>query len=386
MSTVRMSTAVRSASARRRGKGEGSIYRRSDGRWGATITLLDGRRRTVYARTRTDVQVRLRDLIERRDHGLLSVGAEQKLGDYLKAWLEDVARPSIRPRTYEIYTVNLRRFQPLIGHIKLGNLTPAHVQAAYAELLRIGLSARSVNHSHRVLHRALKQAVLWNLIPRNPTDAVSSPRPVRVEMKTLTHDEVQQLFASSEGDRLHALWVVMATTGLRVGEATGFRWDDLDASAGRLTVRRALQRQRDRGLVFVEPKTARSRRTLQLAPIAVSALEDHRRRQAEERLVAGPDWEDWRLTFATETGRPISGSHVYDRFQRALAKAGVQRVRLHDLRHTAASLLLARGVHPKVVQEMLGHSTIQLTLDTYSPVTPGLHAAAAAEMEALFGQ
>src|SRR5579872_5094559 len=384
MSTPSLAGVKNRMAVRRRGKGEGTLYERSDGRWGATVTLLDGRRRTVYARTRAEAQTKLHELTKRREQGLLNAGAEQKVAEYLRGWLEDVARASIRPRTYEAYGLNVRRALPHIGHIRLGELTPAQVQAAYGELLRSGLSARSVNHVHRVLHRAFVQAVRWNLIPRNPTDAALSPRPEPTEMKVLTADQVRDLLAATEGDRFHALWVLLVSTGLRVGEALGLRWGDLDPT-GRLRIVRGLQRQRDRGLVFVEPKTRRSRRTLQLSPTAVAALDAHRRRQVAERLAAGPAWEDGDLIFPGIAGKPFEASGVNKRLDAALSEAGLPRIRVHDLRHTAASLLLARGVHPKIVQEMLGHSTITLTLDTYSHVTPGLHAAAAAEMEAVLG-
>jgi integrase len=370
---------------RRRGNGEGTIYRRSDGRWGATITLGDGGRKTLYGKNRREVQDLLKEVLRQRENGLLVASAEQLTGDYLARWLEDSVRDSVRPKTFESYELNVRRLQPLIGSVKLGSLSPAHVQGAYAALLRRGLSARSVHHAHAVLHRALKQAVLWNLIPRNPTEAASRPRPVRTEMKTLNEREVRQLFESSEEERFHALWVVLATTGIRLGEALGLKWDDADLSSGRLTVRRCLQRQRGKGLVFVEPKTSRSRRTIHLAPGAISALTRHKRVvQAQERLRAGEVWQEHGLVFATEIGRPLEGSHVNQRFHRALMGAGLPDLRVHDLRHTAATLLLTRGVHPKIVQEMLGHSTITLTLDTYSHVAPALHAEAALQMETLF--
>jgi integrase len=370
---------------RRRANGEGTIYHRSDGRWGATITLEEGGRKTIYGRNRREVQDLLKAVLKQRENGLLVASAEQLTGDYLARWLEDSVRNSVRPKTLESYELNVRRLQPLIGSIKLGSLSPAHVQGAYGALLRSGLSARSVHHAHAVLHRALKQAVLWSLIPRNPTDAASRPRPPRTEMKTLNEQEVRLLFESSEEDRFHALWVVLATTGIRLGEALGLKWDDVDLNSGRLTVRRCLQRQRGKGLVFVEPKTARSRRSIHLAPGTVSALTRHKRGvQAQERLRAGEVWQEHGLVFATEIGRPLEGGYVNERFHRAIAAAGVPDLRVHDLRHTAATLLLTRGVHPKIVQEMLGHSTISLTLDTYSHVAPGLHAVAATQMETLF--
>jgi integrase len=219
---------------------------------------------------------------------------------------------------------------------------------------------------------------------RNPTEAVTVPRPTRREMHTLSEEEVGRLFEASRGHRLHALWVLLATTGLRLGEAQGLLWSDIDFGSGRLVVNRALQRQTGRGYVFVEPKTARSRRTVYLAPGALSALSEHRRRQVAEKLSAGPEWNDTGLVFTTALGRPADGTWVTKWFHRALAEARIPRVRIHDLRHTAATHLLRRGVHPKVVQELLGHSTISLTLDTYSHVAPALHAEVAQDMQTMF--
>jgi integrase len=200
-------------------------------------------------------------------------------------------------------------------------------------------------------------------------------------MKTLGEDQVRLLFEATQGSRLHALWVLLATTGLRLGEALGLTWPDIDFNRSSLTVRRALQRLPKRlgGVVLVEPKTDRSRRTVCLAPGTIAALSEHRHRQAEERLAPSE-----RFVFTGATGRPLDASGVSGHFHRALAQAGLPNVRVHDLRHTAATHLLTRGVHPKVVQDLLGHSTISLTLDTYSHVSPGLHAQVADHMEVLF--
>lgn len=184
--------------------------------------------------------------------------------------------------------------------------------------------------------------------------------------------------------RLHALWVLLATTGLRLGEALGLLWTDIDFASGRLVVKRALQRQPDIGYVFVEPKTARSRRTVYLALGALRTLVDHRRSQVQDQLAAGPEWNNSGLVFTTPIGRPVDGTWATKWFHRALEQGGLPRVRIHDLRHTAATHLIRRGVHPKVVQELLGHSTISLTLDTYSHVAPALHAEVASHMQVLF--
>jgi integrase len=220
---------------------------------------------------------------------------------------------------------------------------------------------------------------------RNPTEAVTVPRPTRREMHTLTEEDVRRLFEASRGHRLHALWVLLVTTGLRLGEARGLLWSDLDFASGRLVVNRALQRQPGVGFVFAEPKTSRSRRMVYLAPGTLGALSEHRRRQVEDQLAAGPEWNSTALVFTTAFGRPVDGTLATKWFHRALDQASLPRIRIHDLRHTAATHLLNRGVHPKVVQELLGHSTISLTLDTYSHVAPALHAEVASHMQALFG-
>ncbi|TAK36118.1 MAG: site-specific integrase [Chloroflexota bacterium] len=368
----------------RRGHGEGSIWKRDDGRWTGAVTLAGRKRKYFYGKTRKEVQEQLKVALRDQQRGLLVAGPSQTLAQYLNGWLEDSARQTIRPSTYECYALGIRRLAPHIGSLRLSALSPAHVQTCYSALLDSGLSRRSVELTHAVLHRALRQAMKWGLIGRNPTDAVSVPRPIRKEMRTLTAEQVQKLFEFTAEHRLHALWVLMATTGLRLGEATALRWEDIDLKTNRLIVQRALQKQKGKGLVFVEPKTERSRRTIHIAAGTVVVLRQHRARQVEERLKAGALWEDKDLAFCTETGAPLTQDMARSPFQTALRRAGLPSIRLHDLRHTAATLLLAQGVHPKVVQEMLGHSTITLTLDTYSHVIPALHAEAAAHMDRLF--
>ena len=367
----------------RRGRGEGTVYRRADGRWEAAFGI-NGLRQRYVGRSQREVRVKLLAARRALEQGIVLSGSSQRVEEYLTRWLEDSVRPSVRWTTHRAYSLCMRRLSRLIGHLRFTTLTPQAVQAAYAALLQKGLSRRSVEQTHTVLHRALRQAVLWGLMLRNPTEAVTVPRPTRRETRTLTEEEVRRLFGTSRGHRLHALWVLLATTGLRLGEALGLLWSDIDFAKGRLIVNRALQRQTGVGYVFVEPKTARSRRTVYLAPGTLSALADHRRRQVEDQLAAGPQWSNTGLVFTTAVGRPADGAWVTKWFHRALDHAGLPRTRIHDLRHTAATHLLRRGVHPKVVQELLGHSTISLTLDTYSHVAPALHAEVASHMQVLF--
>ncbi len=365
----------------KRGNGEGSIYRRKrDGRWVASVSIA-GKRKVRYGDSRREVREWLTAALRSQQQGLLMAGPAQTVEHYLNRWLEESVRTSVRPRTYESYDLNVRRLLPYLGKLRLSALGPAAIQASYAALLRRGLSRRSVGQVHAVLHTALRQALLWGLVARNSTEAVLVPRADRREMRTLTDDHLRLLFDATEGSRLYALWVLLATTGLRLGEALGLTWPDIDFERGSLTVRRALQRLPKRlgGVVLVEPKTDRSRRTVYLAPGTVAALAEHRRRQVEEPLAASE-----RFVFTGTTGRPLDASGVSGQFHEALARAGLPNVRVHDLRHTAATHLLTRGVHPKVVQELLGHSTISLTLDTYSHVAPALHAQVADHMEVLF--
>src|SRR5256712_6614967 len=367
----------------RQGRGEGPVYRRADGRWEAA-SGFGGRRQRYVARSQRDVRIKLLAARRALEQGIVLSGSSQRVEEYVTRWLEVSLEPSVRWTTQRAYALWMRRLFPLIGHMRLPALTPQAVQAAYAALLAKGVSRRSVEQTHTVLHRALRQAVLWGLMLRNPTEAVTVPRPARREMHTLTEEEVGRLFRASEGHRLHALWVLLATTGLRLGEGLGLLWSDIDFAHGRLVVNRALQRQPGVGYVFVEPKTARSRRTVYLATGTVTALMEHRRRQVEDQLAAGPDWNNTGLVFASPVGRPVDGTLTTERLHRALDPAALPRMPIHHTRHTAATHLLNRGVHPKVVQELLGHSTISLTLDTYSHVAPALHAEVAGHMQALF--
>jgi integrase len=204
-------------------------------------------------------------------------------------------------------------------------------------------------------------------------------------MHYLTPEQVEQLIQASADHRLHALWVLMVTTGLRVGEAIALTWDDVDIDKHhQLTIRRALQRQRGKGLTFVEPKTARSRRTIPLIPGTCGTLKRHRTRQLKDRLAAGSAWLDNNLIFRTRLGGPLDSGNVYESFQRVLKRAGLPRIRVHDLRHTCATYLLSQGADIRTIQDILGHSTSTLTLKTYLHVMPAARREALLCMEALF--
>jgi integrase len=221
-------------------------------------------------------------------------------------------------------------------------------------------------------------------VARNVATLVQPPRVQRYEISPLDADQAQRLLSAIRGDRLEALFSVALAIGLRQGEALGLRWQDVELDAGILRIRHALQRI-DGELVLVEPKTMRSRRTIQLPSLAVGALREHRVRQSAERALVGEEWNDQDFVFTSQLGRPLHGATVTHRFQKLLAAAGLPRQRFHDLRHGCATLLLAQGVSARVVMDVLGHSAITLTLNTYSHVVPALQTEAARRMDAALG-
>jgi integrase len=270
---------------------------------------------------------------------------------------------------------------PGLGSQPLVKLTPQQLEAFFNQKRMAGLSSQTVQHLRTILRAALNDAVKWNLVPRNVAVLVDGPRVPHHDIQPLTPEEARRLLEAVATHRLGALFSVALAVGLRQGEALGLRWEDVDLEAGTLTVRKTLQRI-DGEFELVEPKTVRSRRTIALPRAAVDALRRHRARQMEERSMAGSMWQDhWGLVFTTASGRPLQGTNVTRTFQQLLARAGLRRQRFHDLRHSCASLLLAQGVHPRVVMETLGHSQIGLTMNTYSHVLPPLQREAAARMD-----
>lgn len=365
----------------KRANSEGSIYRRQDGRWCASVTLADGRRRSFYGKTRAEVGQKLILALKAQQDGMPIPGDRLTVGHYLQQWLES-ARPSLRPRTWTRHEQYVRLHAiPHVGKLPLARLGPQHLQRLYAEKLEAGLSPTSVAHLHAVLHRALVQATRWGLTARNVAALVSPPRVKRLEMRTLSPEQVNTLLEAARGDRLEALYVLAVTTGMRQGELLALRWRDVNLDAGTLQVTATLQQH---SLALTEPKTVASRRQVLLTKAAIAALRRHRVAQTEERLRLGPAWEDSDLVFANEVGRPVDARNLMRRsFYPLLAKAGLPQVRFHDLRHTAATLMLAQGVHPKIASEMLGHSQVAITLNLYSHVTPTMQRQAVDAMDAI---
>jgi len=354
----------------RRGHGEGSIYLRSDGRWAASISVEGGKRKTFYGKTRKEVQEQLKTALHQQQQGMLASGPQQTMKQFLAQWLED-HKHSIRVRSYERYEEMVRlHIIPVLGRYQLQKLTAQQVRAFYTKKLNEGLSPTTVNGLHAVLHKALDDAVRLGILARNVCDAVSPPRRAHFEIQPLSTEQAQQLLAAARGHNMEALFVLALTTGMRRGEVLALKWQDIDFAHNTLHVRRIFTRRPGNRYIEAEPKTEKSRRSIALAPMVVELLKQHRIRQAEAKLQASETWQERGLVFCTAVGTPLNPSKVVDRFKTLLKKAGLPEIRFHDLRHSAATILLSMGVHPKVVQELLGHNQISMTMDIYSHVLP----------------
>jgi integrase len=275
-----------------------------------------------------------------------------------------------------------RHWIPTLGSVYLERLTAAQVQGVLDRKVRSGMAPQSVVHLRAILRRALNRAMRFGLIGRNVVTLTEPPKVERHEFRVMDETQARAFLQSVAEDRLQALYSLALLTGLRQGELLGLTWADVDLDCGQLRVNHSLQRQAGE-LRLVPPKTSRSRRVVSVPAVAVGSLREHRVRQLEDRLAAGADWRDANLVFATRKGGPLEPGNVVRSFKRALKRAALPNMRFHDLRHSCATLLLVQGVAPRVVMEILGHSQISLTMDTYTAVIPALQREAAAKLDAL---
>jgi integrase len=368
----------------RRGHGEGSIYLRKDGRWAASISLGGRKRKTLYGKTRKEVQEQLKAALHEQQQGKLVTGPRQNVKQFLVYWLEDVQRPSVRLRTYQRYEMQLRRhILPAIGNMQLSKLTPQHMQAFYAQLLQHGLAPQTVRLVHAMLHKAFDYAVSVGLLARNVCDIVSLPRVEKYEARSLTLEQVQQLLSAAKGHRVEALWILVLVTGMRRGEMLGLKWSDINLSTGVVSVQRSLVDVKG-GIIESRPKSSKGYRSILLPAFAIEALRVHKERQIALRESA-TQWHDGDYVFCTSHGTPFAAANLRTMFKALLQRAGLPDIRFHDLCHSVATLLLSIGTHPKVVQELLGHGQISMTMDTYSHVMPTLQRDTMARLDDLLG-
>lgn len=338
-------------------------------------------------RTRAEVASAVRELTNLAETGRLSTQRVPTVAKWMDTYLTEVASARVRPSTLHRYREEVHHhIAPLLGRHRLDKLTPAHITAFYRDRLTV-LSASSVRRLHANLRRALNVAMRWRLIHTNPVTLVDPPPLTHVEVHPYTLDEARAFLAAVKGRRLEARWVMALALGLRQGEVLGLRWEDVDLDAATVRVRAQLQRDPDTGqLVRVDTKTARSRRTLPLPRSVLAALRKHQEAQNAERVDADT-WADPGWVFATSNGTAVHPRNDYRSFREIIRQAGLRVVRVHDLRHTAASVLLDQGVPARVVMEILGHSQISVTLNTYAHIAPEISRDAAQRVEgALWGE
>ncbi|MEY9841220.1 tyrosine-type recombinase/integrase [Streptacidiphilus sp. EB103A] len=403
----------------RRANGEGTIAKRADGRYVAAAYVFcpDGTRtrKWVYGKTRAEVADKLTEMQEKTRQGIPAVTSNMALSKYLDYWIGTVAPNRYKAKTLASYEGVVRVYLiPALGKRPLNRLTPTDIRAAMTDFRNMCLccargldrkrpearraccsmgnccqrnpSPRTVQYAHAVLRSALQNAVREELLARNVARLVETPTVPHKEVQPLTPQDARSLLRAARQDRLYALWLLLVSTGLRRGEVLALTWADIDLKAGQLRVRRNLQRING-ALVFGTPKTMRSLRTIALPASCVVRLQSHQAQQVQERAEAGMDWQPLEsqpkgLVFTTLTGRPLDPRNINRSLTALCKRAALRPVRVHDLRHTSASLMLAEGVAVRTIMETLGHSNISMTLDTYAHVMETTLRDAATRMDA----
>ena len=390
---------------KRRGRGEGSIFQRADGLWTASLSLGYSetgkrQRKVIYGDSKQGVQEQLRNLQNDAANGKLADAGMVTVAAYLRAWLETTARPRIAPKTALRYEQIIRlRINPVLGGVRLSKLGtemgPLHVKQLFAVLHKNGVSARGQQMTGTLLHTALRDAVKDRLLPFNPASGVSKPKPAHAEMKVWDRSQVKRFLTMCQNDRLGSLYVVAVDTGMRQGELFALRWQDVDFNTGSIQIQHSLE-EINGSLRLKETKSGKGRR-IELSSSASNALQRHRTAMVAEGHCRG----DVRV-FCDVGGGWLRKGNVLRRSYWSIIRrvnnaaeqapanlnrpaAVLPKIRFHDLRHTCASLLLLAGVHPKVVQERLGHAKIEITLNLYSHLLPGIQKEAADRMNTILG-
>ena len=376
----------------------GSIKQRSKGSWTIILDVgrdpATGKRRQKWETirgTKREAEKRLAELQHQLNTDTYVTSSKLTVAEFLYQWLESYVSSNCRESTYERYKgVIDDHLIPDMGSIPLSELKAAHLQTHYSKALKEGrkssgpsegLSPWTVRKHHVTLREALSHALKWGLVSKNVTLAVDPPKPPRPEARALDGDDAQYILTSAQGTIWHPIFHLALYTGMRRGEILGLRWKDVDLNLSVLYIAQAMQQLDDGRVIIQEPKTPNSRRSVALSPVAAISLRSHRERQEVDFLTVERPFTPQTLVFERADGTTPVPDSVTHAFTRYAQKAGVHGVHLHNLRHTHASLMLKAGVHPKIVSERLGHSSVAFTLDTYSHVTPGLQEAAALKFD-----
>jgi len=374
-----------------RDKGSGSIYqRKSDNRWFGQLTV-EGRTKTKSSMDKAVVKRWLKETLTESHQGRFAAGKSPTVREYLTDWIEG---RDVSPRTRVSYETSLKRVVPFIGHIRLEKVTENQIRAMWIALRdgkepngepRQPLALTSLRTTHTHLNTAFKDAVKSRsfALTVNPVSDAKPGRVIHQEIHPLTEEEVQQLFATTVNDPEYPIWVTLITTGLRVGELVGLKIEDVSLDRAVINVRRSAYRLTGQGIVEGDTKTKKGR-VVDLPPTTVRVLQDYLASQKLRKMTNRILWQEQGYVFTTDIGAPLDPNFLNKKFHQALAKARIERRKLHDTRHTYATLLFAKGEHPKVVQEQMGHSSIKITLDIYSAYIPTMGRSAAERMESLF--
>jgi integrase len=351
------------------------------------LRLPGNQRKHFYGETRTEALKQLQTFQHHQEQGTPVGNDKLTVGKYLQDWLDGCKPPTLEFSTWNGYEQFVRlHLTPAIGSVRLSQLSPQQLQKLYASKLADGKSSTTVRHLHACLHKALEEALRFGVVQRNVASLVKAPPFRKHPMRVYTPEQARVFLEAAKGHRLEAIFVVALNTGMREGELLGLKWRDVELEAGFVQVQTTLKLADHGKREIGKTKTSGSKRKVLLTPTAAAALSSHRVRQLSERLHAGSAWNDSDLVFTNTIGNALDPTNFYRYdYKPILRRAGLPLIRFHDLRHSAATLLLLSGIHPKVVSEMLGHSSINITLNLYSHVLPDMQAGAIDAMERLLG-
>ena len=368
--------------AKRRGNHEGAIFKRPNGRWQAQVTIK-GKRITKTFPTQGKCRQWIREINKQKEKGLTISSSRTTYGGFLQRWLEDI-KASVRPKTlYQYGGIVRNHILPALGETKLMDLNPEIIQRLYTSKRKQGVGSRTISLIHAVIHRSLEMAKKQGMIGLNPAQVVEKSKVSKKEMSVLNEHQAQQLLIAAQGDRYETLLHLAITTGMRYGEILGLKWVDLDWVSSEIQVVRQLQRIPKQGYAFSPPKTNAGRRMIKLGTESLKKLGEQLDRQEFDKRLAGSKWEDNGLIFTSSRGRPMEQKIVHNEFKQILKKAGLPNIRFHDLRHTAATLMLLSNIPILIVSRRLGHAKVSTTLDIYGHFIPGMQDQAAQMMDEL---
>lgn len=371
----------------KRARGEGSVTHRKDGRWQTSMPLGGGKRKYFYGETQSEALEKLHVAQEQQRQGKLATGRQQTVAQFLEEdWLEKVHRNRIRYNSHKTYRGHLKNHVlPAFGHVKLQNLTAYQIETLYSKMQQKGYKAETIRSIHSMLHKAFSDAVRWKRLSHNICDDVQQPAAEEYEMHPLTKEQAKLLIETVKGTELEAIIPLALGTAMRAGEILGLLWSNTDLIEQVIHIKKTAYRVINQGMVSAEPKTVKSKSKVNLPQFVVDALLAHRERQAEKRLKAGDRWKEYDLVFTNRVGGYMSHEYYLGKkFKETLKKANLPEMRFHDLRHSAATILLVMGVHPKQAQEILRHSNISTTMNRYSHVLPSMQRKVMDDLDTFF--